>query len=472
MLIPSPTEIRYELARRSFQEYIKLLWPDYKTAKHIDLLCEKLEAVERGEIKRLIICMPPRHSKSVHVSEYFPAWFLGKKPSRQVITATYSGEFSAGWGGKVKNHILSDATKRVFPDLELKQDTKSKTHFETTKRGEYSAVGIGGPATGRGAHLFVVDDPVKNRQDAESSVIQETCISWYKSVALTRLMPGASVILMMTRWHPNDLVGYVLKNSSENWEVLELPAIAEKNDLLGRKEGEALWPEMYPAEELNIKKGELGSYEFNALYQQKPALIEGNFFRLNNFNRYTVLPSFPEAIIHSYDTGTKTGADNDPTSCGVWHAHKKGYYLAEVINQRINHPERKRLVLNMAARDNPTVILIEEEGNGIALIQDLQNDPECRHLNVIPIPAQGKSKEVRALRVTGNIEAGHVYLPEKASWLYDFEHEVRHFPNAEHDDQVDQMTQAITYMKENNIGIKPPTEADLDNFEIPECGVM
>ena len=475
MNIPTPAEIKAELARRSLQDYIKLLWPGYRTAPHIDLLCEKLEAVERGELHRLIICMPPRHSKSVHVSEYFPAWYMGKNPSRQVITATYSGEFSAGWGGKVKAHIQDPLSVQVFPDLELKADTKSKTHFETTKRGEYSAVGIGGAATGRGADLFIIDDPIKNRQDAESETIRETCISWYKSVALTRLMPEASVIVMMTRWHELDLVGHLLKNSVENWEILELPGLAEEGDILCRAEGDALWPDQYPAEELEKKKLELGSYEFNALYQQKPAPPEGSLFNIKHFNRYDAIPEFPLAVIHSYDTGTKVNERNDPTSLGVWHVYPHGFYLVEQIRTKIDHPQRKRLVVNMAARDNPLIILIEDEGNGTSLIQDLRSDNATNHLNIAAITTKGKSKEIRALAVTGLIESGRVYLPNTATWLADFEHELKHFPNGRNDDQVDQMTQALDYMKRNKLGPGSITyESKLDDIwsKMPEAGAL
>jgi predicted phage terminase large subunit-like protein len=472
MIIPSPDAIKIELARRSLQNYIKLLWPSYETAKHIDLLCEKLEAVERGEIRRLIICEPPRCSKSVHVSEYFPPWCLGKKPSRQIITSCYSGDFAAGWGGKVKEHIEDPLSKKVFPDLQLKKSTKSKTHFETTMRGEYSAVGVGGAATGRGADILIVDDPIKNRQDAESETIRETIKGWYRSTAYTRLMPDAAIIIMMTRWHIDDLVGWLLKENTEDWELLVLPAIAEGNDLLGRKEGDALWPEKYPIERLEEIRATLGSYEFNALYQQRPAPLEGGMFKLNHFNRYSIAPEFPEAIIHSYDTGTKTGADNDPTTCGVWQAYQHGYYQTEVTRDRISHPERKRLVINMWKRDRPLAILIEDEGNGTSLIQDLQSDQECREMNIIPIPTKGRSKEVRAISVTGLIESGIVYLPQNDFWLADFEHELRHFPNVEHDDQIDQMTQALSWMRENRIGIANTGFQSYNDDDVRPAGQM
>lgn len=471
MIIPSPNDIRCELARRNLQDFIRLHWQDYRTAKHIDALVKKLEAVERGEIKRLIIDLPPRCSKSVHASEYLPPWFIGRDPSRQVIMTTYSGEFSEDWGGKVRDLIQSPITSAVFPDLIMKPGSKAKNHFTTTARGEYSAVGIGGAIVGRGANLFIVDDPVKNREEAESETIRAKIISWFKSTAYTRLMPGAAIIVMMTRWHCGDLVGWLLKEFPGVWDTLILPAIAEENDPLGREEGEALWPEMFPIETLNDIRATLGSYEFGAQYQQHPAPIEGGLFKINWFNRYGVMPSFPEAIVHSYDTGTKTGADNDPTAFGCWHAHSHGWYLKEVIRERIDHPSRKRMVINMAARDNPTVILIEEEGNGIALIQDLRADPQCAHLNVVGIPVKGKSKEVRAIAVTGVVESGRAYLPNVAPWLADFEHELKSFPNVEHDDQIDQMTQALSYMKDNGIGPKSHKDPDKP-LDIPVAGRM
>lgn len=461
--IPTPEEIENELCRRSLSAYIKKLWPFYETAHHIDHLVQKLEAVERGEIKRLIICEPPRHSKSVHVSEFFPPWALGRRPSRQIITACYSGDFAAGWGGKVKEHIEDPASKEIFPGLELKQGTKSKTHFETTSRGEYSAVGIGGAVTGRGADIFIIDDPLKNRKEAESVTIRESIKAWFRSTAYTRLMPDAAIIVMMTRWHIDDLVGWLLKEMAEPWEVLTLPAIAEENDQLGREPGEALWPEKYPIERLEEIKGTLGTYEFDALYQQRPAPIEGGLFKINQFQRFATIPAFPRAIIHSYDTGTKSGADNDPTSFGSWFAYPHGYYLKEVVRERIEHPQRKRMVINNALREKPLAILIEDEGNGTSLIQDLRADPNCRHLNIIPISTQGRSKEVRAIGITGIIESGYVFLPEYAGWLPEFETELKHFPNAEHDDQVDQMTQALAWMRDNKIGIVGPNNDEYDD---------
>lgn len=471
MIIPSPDEIKFELARRNLQDYIRLLWRGYESAIHIDLLVKKLEAVARGEIKRLIICEPPRHSKSVHVSEFFPPWLLGKKPDLQIITACYSGEFAEGWGGKVKEHIEDPVSKKVFPELQLKAGTKSKSHFETTKRGEYSAVGIGGAVTGRGAHVLIIDDPIKNREEAESNTIREKIKGWYRSTAYPRLMPDGAIIVMLTRWHPDDLAGWLLKENTESWETLILPAVAEENDPLGRQYGEALWPAKFPIDALMKIKAALGSYEFNALYQQKPAPLEGGMFKLNWFGRYSALPALPEAIIHSYDTGSKDGIDNDPTSCGIWLANRNGFYLKEIIRERITHPERKRMVINLAKRDRPTAILIEEENSGIALIQDLKNDQESKTLNVIGIPVKGQSKAVRAIAVTGVCESGIVNLPQTAGWLADFEHELRHFPNVDHDDQVDQMTQALSWMIDNKVGPRghEDTAGDISKFNRPVC---
>src|SRR6185312_1921451 len=263
--------------------YSAYQWPGYRDAAHHRLIARKLEAVERGEISRLMITMPPRHGKSMLASEFFPAWYMGRNPDHYVVTATYAQELADDFGRKVKNQIEDKSFGAIFPGVALADDSKSAKRFHIEdneggfehtlkQRGAYYAVGVGGPLTGRGAHLLLIDDPVKNREDADSEIVRKKTRDWYTSTAYTRLMPGGRIVIIQTRWHEDDLSGWLLEDHQhEGWEVLNLPAI---ND-----DGEALWPEQYDLVALNKIKLAIGARDWSALYQQRPSPETGNYFK-------------------------------------------------------------------------------------------------------------------------------------------------------------------------------------------------
>jgi hypothetical protein len=253
----------------------------WQLAPHLDLLNRRLLDTAAGRTRRLMVFAPPRHGKSQLVSVYLPAWFLGVYPDKRVILSSYEASFAAGWGRKVRD-ILAEHGEAVF-GLKLRSDSTAADRWDLAGHaGGMMTAGVGGPLTGKGADLFILDDPVKNAEEAMSQALRDKCWDWFLSTAYTRLEPGAAVVLIMTRWHPDDLSGRILARQEETgalWDVVSLPALAEADDPLGRKPGEALWPERYPVESLNEIRSTQGSMWFQAMYQQSPTLPEGNLFK-------------------------------------------------------------------------------------------------------------------------------------------------------------------------------------------------
>ena len=263
-------------ARRSLLSFTEFTNPLYKRANHHRLIAEKLEAVERGEIDRLMIFMPPRHGKSELASKRFPAWCLGRQPRRQIIAASYNSDLANDFGRNVRNIVAEPEFGQVFPKVSLAPDSQAANRMNTNHGGAYVAAGVGTAVTGRGADIALIDDPFKDREEADSERRRDIVWDWYRSTLFTRLMPGGSIVLIQTRWHEDDLAGRLLEAEGDQWEVLDLPAISEA--------GEALWPEWYPIEALERIKATVGPREWSALYQQKPQPDEGTFFKREWFN--------------------------------------------------------------------------------------------------------------------------------------------------------------------------------------------
>ena len=405
-------------------------------------MVDKLEAVDRGEISRLMIFMPPRHGKSVLSTQFFPAWFLGRHPERFVITTSYSQELSEDFGRRVRNLVREPLHRAVFPAFRLAEDSTSIRQFDTTSGGCYYAVGRGGPLTGRGAHLLIIDDPLKDRAEAYSEKIRRALHEWYSSVAFTRLQPGAAVVLIQTRWHQDDLAGWLLReHASENWTVVCLPAIAQEGDCF-RRPGEALWPEKFPLEALGRIRCAIGGAPWSALYQQQPSAADGQVFKRNWWRFYREQPVF-RRIVHSWDTAFKAATQNDYSVCTVWGVMETGFYLLWFWRGRDEFPELKKRMRCLAEQYKPTQILIEDQASGQCLIQEL------RYTSSLPIVAVkvDKDKLSRALAVTPLMECGRVFLPESAPWLDDYVDELAAFPTGTHDDAVDSTTQALNYVR-------------------------
>jgi predicted phage terminase large subunit-like protein len=266
------------LARQSLLAFTEYTNPLYERAGHHERIAAKLEAVERGEIDRLMIFMPPRHGKSELASKRFPAWCLGKNPKRQIIAASYNSDLANDFGRNVRNLVAEPEFGQVFPGVTLAPDSQAAMRMNTNHGGTYVAAGVGTAVTGRGAHIALIDDPFKDREEADSERRRELVWDWYRSTLYTRLMPGGAIVLIQTRWHEDDLAGRLLEQEPEQWEVLELPAID--------KAGEALWPEWYDITALERIKATIGPREWSALYQQQPQPDEGTFFKREWFGEW------------------------------------------------------------------------------------------------------------------------------------------------------------------------------------------
>jgi len=415
-------------------------------APHINILNKKLLDVAGGRIKRLIVNMPPRHGKSELISKYFPAWYLGTFPDKRIILVSYEAGFAASWGRKSKE-LLEEYGESLF-GIKLNRLSNSAYRWDILNReGGLNATGVGGAITGKGANILIIDDPVKNDEQANSKTYRDKTYDWFRATAYTRLEPDGAIIIVMTRWHFDDLAGRLINNpdSDDKWEVLSFPAIAKENDILSRNIGMPLWESRYPIEKLNKIKNQIGSYWFSALYQQQPIATEYQIFKPEWWQEYTELPN-GYLIIQSWDTAFKEKEQNDFSVCTTWMLSDKGYYLIDYWRGKVLFPDLQRQVVMQYHKHNPNVVLIEDAASGQSLIQVLQRDTK---IPIKPIQAI-KDKVTRAHLITPLIEAGKVFLPKNASFLADIINECSEFPYGNHDDIVDSITQALSYLKTKN----------------------
>ena len=300
-------EVETRQARKSLLSFTEYTNPAYRSAGHHRLIADKLEAVERGEIDRLMIFMPPRHGKSELASKRFPAWCLGRDPRRQIIAASYNSDLANDFGRNVRNIIAEPEFGQVFKGVSLAPDSQAANRMNTNAGGAYVAAGVGTAVTGRGADIALIDDPFKDREEADSQRRRDVVWDWYRSTLFTRLMPGGAVVLIQTRWHEADLAGMLLDAEGDQWDVLDLPAI--------NKQGEALWPEWYPIEALRRIEKTVGPREFSALYQQQPQPDEGTFFQRDWLKEWTEKP-----LVNVYGTSdyAVTDSGGDYTVHRIW----------------------------------------------------------------------------------------------------------------------------------------------------------
>ena len=402
--------------------------------------------VVSGEEKRLIVTMPPRHSKSETISKNFAAWFVCHFKEKQVILTSYEADFAASWGRKALD-VAIEWGMEVF-GVKPRTDVASGRNWQLKGHdGAMHTAGVGGAITGKGAHLLIVDDPIKNAEEARSKRIRDKCWDWWCSTAYTRLEPGGAAIVIQTRWHEEDLAGKLIsemEEGSEDWTVLNLPAIAMENDTLGREMGEALWPERYPVEELMKMKRTVGSYWWNALYQQTPSPDEGNIFKRSWFKYYDKCPENFDVIIHSWDMAFKGADDSDYVVGQVWGMNYPNKYLIDQVRVRADFVETIQLVKCVLGKHpDPSGILVEDKANGPAVISSLKDSVA----GVVAINPKS-SKEARAFAVSPSFEAHNIHIPSPdiAPWVMDYVEELIGFPNAANDDQVDATSQALEYL--------------------------
>jgi predicted phage terminase large subunit-like protein len=414
----------------AFTEYTHT---QYKTAAHHRLIAQKLQQVERGEISRLMIFMPPRHGKSELASRRFPAWYLGRHPERQIITASYNADLASDFGRDVRNIVGSAEFRNVFP-ITLAHDSHAANRWHTNKGGSYVAAGVGTAITGRGAHILLIDDPVKDRADADSELIRKATWDWYRSTAYTRLMPGGAVILIQTRWHEDDLAGRLLDDS---WDVLSLPALAEDDDPLNRQVGEALWPAWYDREVLDKTRTVVGDREWSALYQQKPQADEGEYFKREWIRYYQDLPENLRYWGGSDYAVTANGGDY--TVHGVIGVTAdQDLYVVDWWRQRETTELWIEAFLNLARQWQP--VLWGEESGQILKSLDPFITRRMRETHTYVTREQfvpSRDKATRARAIQGRMSMGKVFLPAEASWTAELVTELLKFPFGKHDDQVD-----------------------------------
>lgn len=417
----------------SLISYALMQWPGYRPQWFHHEIAGHLEAVERGDIRRLMIFMPPRHGKSMLTSEYFPAWYLGRNPEKMVIAASYNQDKADDFGRKVRNQLFDPVYSQVF-GTELRPDSKSVRRFHVTQGGEFYAVGIGGPITGRGAHLLLIDDPIKDYEEARSARVRQMHQDWYATVARTRLMPGGSIVVIQTRWHDDDLSGWLLSSKHEDWTVLSIPACDEDMTT-------ALWPSDYPIEELR-KIRAINPAAWQALYMQRPVAVEGAIIKRDQFRIDEAFS--PDYTIQAWDTAYKTGESADYSVCVTLGANRSGYHIMHAWRGRVEYPDLLTQARRLYAEFAPSAVIIEDRASGQSLIQSLQRETRQP---IIPVMAD-KDKVTRLTAIAPLFASGRVSIPNPtfAPWANDLIDELCLFPAGAHDDQVDAVAHGLAYL--------------------------
>lgn len=431
--------LQRQAAKKSYQTYIDLTL-GLRPANHHKLLIEKLQAVADGYCKRLMVFMPPGSAKSTYANVNFSPWYLGRNENHNIITTSYGQELADKWGRKSRNIVSSEGFRRIF-GFGLSEDSTAADRWSTERGGEYLAVGIRGPITGNRADGAIIDDPVKGREEADSETIQEKNRDWYVSDLYPRLKPGAWIILIMTRWHENDLAGWLLeeaKNGGEQWEVLSIPAEAEnENDPLGRKPGEMLWPEWFKPEMFLFAKR--NSRNWSALYQQRPAPEEGDYFKRDWIRYYDNLPANCTLRFYGASDYAVTANDGDFTEHGVVGLDADdNIYIVDWWRKQAASDEWIEAFCDLVAKWKPLKWAGEtgqiEKSVGPFLSKRMIERKTYVWLDNY---TSSQNKPTRAQSIRGRMAMGKVYFPKQAPWTELLVRQILTFPAGAHDDAVD-----------------------------------
>ena len=431
----SPQEAAGELlkrkwARKSLIEFVKYTKPNYQANWHHEKITSALERVASGECTRLIIQAPPRHGKTELASKRFPAWYLGRYPENQVICATYNGDYALDLGRDVRNIMAGRDYVRLFPDGGLRQDSRAADRFNTTQSGAYISAGVGTALTGRGAHLGIIDDPFKDRQEADSERRRETVWKWYTDVFYTRLMPGASIVLMNTRWHEDDLTARILEaaeSSGEVWEILDLPAISD--------DGMALWPEAYPLETLHKIRDTLGPRSWLSLYQQRLTAEDGEYFKREWFRYYREAPK----NLNFYLVGDfAISEDGDFTELGVFGVDTLGnVYVVDWWSGQTDASVWTEKIMQLIRDWKPLFFIGENDNIRKTVLPFLRREMRKRRQFVaVETLSSSGSKMMKARSFQAMQSSGVVYWPH-TDWAEAAIDQMLKFPAGKHDDKVD-----------------------------------
>ncbi|MFZ9585596.1 MAG: phage terminase large subunit [Pseudohongiellaceae bacterium] len=460
-----------ELVQTKFIKFVEKVWPTFISGAHHKRMAEAFERVAEGKCKRLIINMPPRHTKSEFASYLLPAWFLGRFPHKKVIQASNTGELAVGFGRKVRNLVDSETYHEIFPDLSLSADSKAAGRWNTSKGGDYFAIGVGGTVTGKGADVLIIDDPHSEQEAAMAAVnpeVYDKVYEWYTSGPRQRLQPGGAIVIVMTRWAQRDLTGQVLKNAAlrgeSDWEVIEFPAILPS--------GNPLWPQFWSLAELEALREELPNSKWQAQYQQNPvgnesAIVKRDWWKWWEEDE----PPRCDFVLQSWDTAFEKHQRADysaGTTWGVFNNPKDGnrpnIILLNTYKKRVEWVDLKRDVFAEYKEYEPDSMIIEKKATGAPLIYELR-------AMGIPVqeftPSKGQDKIARLNAVSDIIASGKVWVP-RTRWAEELVDEIAAFPSGEHDDLVDATTLALMRFRQGGFLRLPSDEPeDIQWFKSP-----
>jgi predicted phage terminase large subunit-like protein len=432
----------------------------YQHNWHLEAIAHQLMACLEGRCRRLILTLPPRGLKSLFCSVALPAFALGRDPTQRVICCSYAQDLAAKHARDCRSVMESPWYREIFARTRIDPRKNTEAEIETTGKGFRLATSVGGPLTGRGGNLVIIDDPMKP-SDAYSEPKRASVSQWYETTLLSRLDHKAEdvVIVVMQRLHVDDLVGYLLKQEATAWTQLSLPAIAEADEIIpiggGRVHRRAIREALHPAREpvavLERLRAEMGSLAFAAQYQQTPLPLEGGLISWRWFRTHQLAPQRQpgDLVVQSWDTASKAAETNDFSVCTTWLIRQQACYLLELLRGRLEYPALKRKAIELAKAAQPDAILIEDKGSGQSLIQEL------RELRICPIPIDPEGDKITRMSVqSARIEAGHVLIPGCASWLGEFQREILSFPHGRHDDQIDSVSQALGWIFRREIPLQ------------------
>jgi len=457
---------RVERCRESYLFFVQQMWPIFISGKHHQIMADAFERVASGDLKRLIINMPPRHTKSEFASFLLPSWFLGKFPEKKIIQTAHTAELAVGFGRKVRNLVSSEQYSKVF-DTKLSSDSKAAGRWNTDKGGDYFAIGVGGAVTGKGADLLIIDDPHSEQEAKQGNpAIFDNVYEWYTSGPRQRLQPGGAIIIVMTRWSKRDLTGQILKSSDktgvDDWEIIEFPAILPS--------GTPLWPGFWSKTELEALKAELPVSKWEAQYQQNPTSEEGAIIKRDQWQIWPHEdPPDCSYVIQSWDTAFEKSNRSDYSACTTWgifsHPDKHGNLKQNIIllnafKERMEFPELKKAALDMWIEWKPDTLIVEKKAAGAPLIY------EMRKMG-IPLseytPGKGNDKIARVNSISDLFASGIVWCPEKR-WADEVMEEMASFPNGDHDDLVDSSSQALIRFRQGGF---ITIESDEKDYDLP-----
>jgi predicted phage terminase large subunit-like protein len=463
--------LKQQEATTDFMKFVEEVWPGFIHGRHHEKMARAFERVANGEVKRLIINMPPRHTKSEFASYLLPAWFLGRFPGKKVIQTSHTAELAVGFGRKVRNLVDSEVYKRLFPKVELQSDSKAAGRWNTNYGGDYFAIGVGGAVTGKGADILIIDDPHSEQEAtiAETNPeVYDKTYEWYTSGPRQRLQPGGAIVIVMTRWSKKDLTGQVVKAAAqrhgEDWEVIDFPAILPS--------GSPLWPEFWKLEELEALRQELPNSKWQAQYMQQPtsdvsAIIKREWWQWWESDE----PPFCDFLIQSWDTAFLKTERSDYSACTTWGVFywpdTTGKEQANIIalnafKKRMEFPELKQRAYQEYQEWEPDSLIVEAKAAGSPLIFELR-------AMGIPVqeytPSKGNDKIARLNAVADIFASGRVWVPQ-THWAEELVEEVASFPSGEHDDLVDSMTQALLRFRRGGfIRLASDEEDELPSFK-------